>query len=160
LVKLTKILSGEEFRILTDDAVARGFWSNDPRVFKPGMAWYCPWVYDPTGEWTKAGKHQMIAEERKGEIGYLSQFYWRDWSDKRPPITVVCPNGETWEIDRKSKDGDGWTVTGEFPDLSCNPSIVVEGYHGYLIGGIFSKDLEGRGQNGKARPITNRKPGE
>jgi hypothetical protein len=86
-----------------------------------------------------------------GRLGFLSVHYWRDWSDKRPPICVVCPNGEWWEVDRKSSNGEGWIVTGELPTITCSPSIVVDGYHGFLRAGEFTPDLEGRGPGGTPR---------
>lgn len=139
-----------------DDAVARGFYRNDSRIFTPGMVWPQPWCFDPTGERERTGKHVMFKAERKGTLGFLSPHYWRDWSDKRPPLSIVCPNGEVWEIDRKSSNGDGWVVSGEFPNITCSPSIVVNGYHGFLRDGEFTADLEGRGPDGLARPIVER----
>jgi hypothetical protein len=153
-MKLTKILSFEEYRELGERAVANGFYRDDPRVFTPGMAWYMPYYFDPTGERENRGEHVMFKQSRKGVLGFLSVHYWRDWSDKRAPMCVVCPNGEPWEIDRKSSNGDGWVVTGDFPNITCAPSIVVQGYHGFLRNGEFTPDLEGRGPNGIARQIT------
>jgi hypothetical protein len=150
-MKLTKILSFEEYLELGEWAVANGFYRNDPRVFTPGMAWYMPYYFDPRGEREKRGEHVMFKQSQKGALGFLSVHYWRDWSDKRAPICVVCPNGETWEIDRKSSNGDGWVVTGDFPNITCSPSIIVQGYHGFLRNGEFTPDLEGRGPNGVAR---------
>lgn len=157
-MRLTRLLTFEEYNALGEDAVARGFYRDDRRIFTPGMGWPMPWYFDPSGDRERAGKHVMIPESRRGELGFLSMHYWRDWAHKRPPLTVVCPNGETWEIDRKSSNGDGWKVDGEWPNITCSPSIVVEGYHGYLRNGEFTADLEGRGQNGIARPIIERRP--
>jgi hypothetical protein len=158
-VRLIRLLTGAEHQTLTDDAVARGMYRNDRRVFLPGMAFEMPWYFDPRGELAAIGgsrKTAMITADRKGELGFLSMHYWRDWSSKRPPICVVCPNGEWWEIDRKSSNGDGWIVTGDFPNITCAPSIVVEGYHGFLRDGEFTPDIEGRGPAGTARPIVER----
>lgn len=146
-IRITRILTPAEYKQLGEDAVARGFYRNDPRIFTPGMAWFEPWYYDPTGESQRAGKYVMC---EKGDP-FLSVHYWRDWADKRAPICVVCPNGEQWEIDRKSRDGDGWTVTGELPNITCSPSIVVDGYHGFLRDGLFTADVDGRPPNGIPR---------
>ncbi len=148
-MKLGKLLSFEEFVDLSEWAVANGYYRNDPKVFTPGMGWYLPWYFDPSGERERRGEHVMLKQSQKGHLGFLSIHYWNDWADKRPPICVVCPNGETWEIDRKSSNGDGWKVSGEWPNISCTPSIVVPGYHGWLgvngyPPGTFSPDLEGR----------------
>ena len=153
MVKITRVMSSDEYTALCEDAVARGFYRNDRRILLPGMAWYMDWYFDPTGERERAGKHVMIKSRDAANALFLSIHYWRDWADKRPPICVVCPNGETWEIDRKSSNGDGWTVTGELPDITCSPSIVVPGYHGFLRNGEFTADIEGRGPNGVVRPI-------
>jgi hypothetical protein len=155
-MKLTQLLTFDEYVAMGDDAVARGLYRNDRRIFTPGTVWPQPWCFDPTGERERVGKHVMFKAERKGALGYLSSHYWRDWSDKRPPLSIVCPNGEVWEIDRKSSNGDGWIVSGEFPNITCSPSIVVEGYHGFLRDGEFTSDLEGRGPDGIARPFVER----
>ncbi|WP_158810443.1 hypothetical protein [Beijerinckia sp. L45] len=152
-MRITQVFTGEEFRAMGDDAVARGLYRNDRRVFLPGMAWFEPWHFDPTGNWQRAGKHVMYTERPGPEKSFLSPHYWRDWADKRPPICVVCPNGELWEIDRTSSNGDGWVVTGDLPDITCSPSIVVPGYHGFLRGGEFTADIEGRGPNGIVRSV-------
>ena len=156
MVKLTKLLTFAEHAEMSDDGVARGFWRGDRRIFTPGMAWPMPWYFDPTGERERAGKHVMFSESRRGELGFLSVYYWRDWADKRAPLCIVCPNGEQWEIDRKSSNGDGWQVTGEWPNLTASPSIIVQGYHGWLKNGEFSADLDGRGPIGVVRPVTER----
>ncbi len=140
---------------MNNDAVARGFWRDDRRIFAPGMGWPNPHYYDALSEID--GQHVMIPRVRRGELGFLSVHYWRDWADKRAPLSIVCPNGEIWEIDRKSSNGDGWKVTGTWPNLTCFPSIVVEGYHGWLRDGLFSADLEGRGPFGLVRPTVERK---
>lgn len=153
-VRITRVLTVDEREQMAEDAVARGWYRNDRRMFTPGMAWFQPWYFDPSGGRLAAGKYVMVRRppEDPNQRGFLSPHYWRDWSAKRAPICVVCPNGETWEIDRWSSNGTGWTVTGELPSITCAPSIVVEGYHGFLRDGEFTGDLEGRGENGTARP--------
>jgi hypothetical protein len=141
-MKLTRLLTFAEYKALGESDVARGFWRNDRRSFLPGMGWFNNWYYDPTGETSRA----MC---KRGDP-FLSPHYWRDWADKRPPIEVVCPNGEVWCIDRKSSNGDGWTVAGEWPNITCSPSIVAGDYHGYLRNGEFTPDL-----SGKTWPIPN-----
>lgn len=157
-VRIGQILGFAEFTALGDDAVARGLYRNDRRVFTPGMAWYQPWYWDPLNERDTDPKPWCHPED-----GFLSVHYWSGWADRRPPICVVCPNGEQWEIDRKSSNGEGWTVTcpdlsAEFPLIACSPSIVVHGYHGYLgMGGAepgcFTQDIEGRGPIGVVRGL-------
>lgn len=151
-MKLTKLLSYEEFDDMNEQAVKNGLYRMDRRVFTPGMGWYQPYYFDPTGERERLGEHVMFKAEHKGKLGFLSIHYWNDWSDKRSPLCVVCPNGEQWEVDRKSSNGDGWKVTGEWPNITCFPSIVVRGYHGWLKDGEFSPDIEGRGPTGIVMP--------
>jgi hypothetical protein len=113
-VRLIRLLTGAEYQTLSDDAVARGMYRNDRRVFLPGMAFEMPWYFDPRGELAAIGgsrKTAMITADRKGELGFLS---------------------------------------------ICAPSIVVEGYHGFLRDGEFTPDIEGRGPAGTARPIVER----
>lgn len=151
-VRLTKLLSPEEHDAMNEDAMARGFYRDDRRIFTPGMGWYEPWYFDPTGECERLGKHVRYKLADRGKLGFLSIHYWRDWSDKRAPLCIVGPNGEQWEIDRKSSNGDGWVVTGEWPNISCTPSIVLRGYHGFLQNGEFTADVEGRGECGTVQP--------
>lgn len=161
-VKITRVLSMQERHDMNETAIAAGMYHSDRRVFLPGMAWYEPHYWDPLNQLAAfAATHhgyctKPMIKARPADIndraGFLSPHYWRDWADKRPPICVVCPNGEQWEIDRWSSNGTGWTVTGELPNITCSPSIVVEGYHGWLKDGQFSADIEGRGPMGKIRP--------
>jgi hypothetical protein len=122
-----KLLTFAEYKALGDKAVADGMWRNDRRVFLPGMGWFNDWYLD-----------------RDLGRNFLSPHYYRDWAGKRPPIELVCPNGEIWCIDRKSSNGDGWQVTGEWPNITCAPSIVAGDYHGFLRGGEFTPDLDGK----------------
>ena len=100
---------------------------------KPGDMWFMPWIYDPNDP-----------KDRKGRTGYLAEGFWKDNADKRPPICVVTPSGSDWVVDAGSTNGDGWVVTGDAPNITCSPSIVVPGYHGFLKNGVFTDDLEGR----------------
>lgn len=161
-MRITRVLTFAEYVQMNRDARAKGFYHGDRRVFTPGMAWPMPWYFDPLGELSAFVQSNaaegyrddpMIAGPDAPGADFLSIHYWRDWAAKRAPICVVCPNGEQWEIDRKSSNGDGWTVLGDLPDITCHPSIVVDGYHGWLKGGEFSADTEGRGENGIAREI-------
>lgn len=103
--------------------------------FKPGHAYPCPWHYDPTG---------LDPDCIKYGDSILSEHYWRDWADKRPPIIVFCPNMRQWMIDQKSSNGTGWVVTGYPGPITCSPSIVAGDYHSYLTNGYLQDDLEGR----------------
>ena len=147
-VRITRILSSPEFLSLCDKVVAEGYYRNDKRIFVPGMAWEMDWVFDPTGRRQAAGQNVMIKSSNSPNRGHLSEYYWKDWSNNRPPLCIVCPDGSFWECDRRSSNGPGWVVAGKFPAITCSPSIVVPGYHGFLRNGVFSEDLEGRGPYG------------
>lgn len=154
-VALTCLLTGDEFHARDKAARARGLWSCDPHEFPPGSAWLMPWYYDP-----KLAEDDPRQSERRARglegLSFLSVAYWRDHSEHRSPITMVCPNGEQWCVDQKANNGPGWTVTGDWPRITARPSIVVPGYHGWLTDGVFSTDLDGRSPNGVARPYTPR----
>ena len=100
---------------------------------KPGDMWYAPW---------------FIPKEyvEGNESYYLSPEYFRDHYGKRDPIVVCVPGGAHWIVDSKANNmnGHGWTVTGQVPNITCNPSIGISKYHGWLKEGILSDDLEGR----------------
>jgi hypothetical protein len=84
----------------------------------------------------------------EGEPGDMYQFENGDWH-------VRLPNGGIVNIHSKFRDGSSWTVTGEAPNFTVNPSIrcfeskdkdgVVyrQGWHGYLQNGVLTDDLEG-----------------
>jgi hypothetical protein len=76
---------------------------------------------------------------------FFSLEYMRDWMGKRPPISVMLPSGQVWCIDQQASGmKSGWTVTGTIPVLTAAPSILVEGYHGFLQNGVLTDDLDGR----------------
>jgi hypothetical protein len=156
MVRLQKLMTADEYTQLTEDAIARGFYRNDTHILLPGMAYEMPWYFDPTGERERQGKYVMIKLADRGKLGFLSEHYWRDWSHIRPPINLILPNSCEFCPDRKSSNGTGWTITGEWPDISITPSINDPGYHGWLGSngtspGCFSNDLEGRGEFGIVR---------
>jgi hypothetical protein len=72
---------------------------------------------------------------------FLSLEYERDWRGKRNPVNVMLPNKAVWCVDQHATDDDkpttrhGWTVTGEPPNLTANPSIIAGDYHGWLRNG-------------------------
>jgi len=86
--------------------------------------------------------------EYKPLMDMLSPEYIRDWHGKRPPIQVMLPNNHLWCVDYKfSGKENGWTVTGDAPNITTMPSInslCVNGYHGWLQNGILTDDIEGR----------------
>lgn len=160
--RIERVLTFKEYVQMNEDGKKAGYWHEDPRIFTPGTAWPEPWYFDALGDLEGTDFDDDVYfhykkppndpwNREKSHI--LSPHYWERCAHKRPPYAVICPNGEIWEIDRWSNNGSGWIVTGEFPLITCQPSIVVPGYHGYLTDGKFSADLEGRGPNGTPREM-------
>lgn len=114
-------------------------------VLRVGAMWFCPTLYNPADPDHDMRRRDAIERIRQGKSpGYLSRFYWQDWSATRPPISVLCPNGIEWCVDAKSSNGEGWKVIGEPPMLVVRPSIDVTGYHGFLgtvKPGVFGADV-------------------
>ena len=144
-----RLISDEERTELEERSIKAGLFRHG--LIEPGMMWFMPWAHDPADPRDMAVRAvQLENPERRG---MLSPHYWRDWSDKRSPIMVVCPNRQMWCVDQWSSNGTGWTVRGEGTALVVTPPIVVPGYHGWLgsggaAPGWFTGDVEGRGPMG------------
>jgi len=80
----------------------------------------------------------------------LSPAYLAERRQKRQPLVVVLPGGAYFCIDCRAWSegksyGDGWTVTGEPPNVTLSPSINIIGhYHGWIQNGVITDDCEGR----------------
>lgn len=122
-------------------------WASMHEVVAPCAMWFSRWFFDPALPNDGPRRHAAIAAILDGTFGagernyYLSRMYWQTWSHVRPPICVLCPNGKEWCVDSKSSNGEGWTVTGDPPALTCAPSIMVPGYHGFLQNGVFTPNM-------------------
>lgn len=122
-------------------------WASLHEVVAPCAMWFARWYFDPADPEKGLRRSAALAAIADGSFGtgernyYLSRMYWQQWSDKRPPICVLCPNGREWVVDAKSSNGEGWTVTGDPPRITCAPSILVPGYHGFLREGVFTPNL-------------------
>lgn len=70
----------------------------------------------------------------------LSDQYLAGAIDRRPPLWVILPNGDRFNIDGNVKGTTrGWNVTGDPPKLTVTPSIDCSpGYHGHLTDGVLS----------------------
>lgn len=153
-------LNKDQFRAVDDRRIELARTRTDGKqgaslseVTPPGAMWYAHWFYDPEDPEDRSRRDaalKAIADRTFGKPGfsfYLSRMYWQTWSERRPPICVLCPNGAEWCVDAKSSNGEGWSVTGVPPMISCSPSILVPGYHGYLgahgaAPGVFTKDVD------------------
>lgn len=117
----------------------------------PGSMWHCPWIFDPEKEADQLDLR--LARARQPDYnGYLSVHYLQDHARTRPPLCVKLPNHSDWIVDQKSSNGSGWVVTysqPDYSDITCSPSILVPGYHGFLQNGVFTPDLDnGQGPDG------------
>jgi hypothetical protein len=149
-----KFYTRDEFSAKEDErirlATERGTGVAMAEALGLGAMWECPWYYDPNDEdqERRARRDNALKGIADGTFGlrqtYLSAHYWKDWSDKRPPLCVICPDRSVWCIDARSSNGSGWTVTGTPPKITCIPSILVKGYHGFLQEGVFTPDIDGR----------------
>jgi hypothetical protein len=75
-----------------------------------------------------------------------SPEYLSTWHGKRPIIFVHLPGGawSAWSPDCRSYDpgGPGWTVIGELPLITVEPSVCLPGiYHGSIRDGVISADV-------------------
>jgi hypothetical protein len=113
-------------------------WARLDEVVAPCAMWFGYWLFDPEDPEHARCRAAALAAIADGSFGkpernyYLSRFYWTQWSDKRPPICVLTPNGKEWVVDAKSSNGEGWQVQGDPPLLVVTPSIDVPGFHGFL----------------------------
>lgn len=108
---------------------------------KPGALWRIPLdhrytdetVYDVSTTWG-ALYHDMLSPEFR--------VSGRDFT-----YCLRLPDGTAWNLDMKSSTSlSGWTVTGEAPKLTAHPSVnVIGSYHGWLVDGELSDDLDRRG---------------
>lgn len=52
-------------------------------------------------------------------------------------LVVRTPDGD-WQIDGPSSNGgNGWKRTGQIPDVTARPSILMPNYHGWLTNGVL-----------------------
>jgi hypothetical protein len=107
------------------------------RQYEPGAMWFAPWYIDHL-------EPQLSPEEAHRRCWFISLQYFRKHWKQRPPIVVCCPDERHWVVDQVADNGPGWTVTGDAPLITCQPSIKTGGkYHGYLTHGVFSDSLPG-----------------
>lgn len=99
-------------------------------------------IFEP---WMIEGERGTPPKEFPATNAWLSQYYYRDWFGKRPPINITCPGRHApWCPDSGASNGHGWQVTGTLPLITVTPSIGMPQYHGWLNNGVLSDDLEGR----------------
>lgn len=128
------------------------------------MSWQCRLIEWEDRDQVRDGKdgqlpvgtmwylREMLSDQNESRQFYLDHVlsieYKRDWLGKRPPLCVALPGGHWFNVDSQASDSGethGWTITGEPPNVTANPSINAVGdYHGWLRDGVLSDDVEGR----------------
>lgn len=75
---------------------------------------------------------------RDAPVGAMWNAHWLPSNRTGPDgidLVVKTPDGD-WQIDGPSSNGgNGWTRTGEIPDVTVRPSILMPNYHGWLTNG-------------------------
>jgi len=105
--------------------------------------------YGPTQEEIEAdSKREKFNGWFRLQALHLSEYYKANNSHRRP-LFVILPDKILWCIDgccwSNGEHYGGWTVTGEAPNITVQPSINIGGaYHGWLQNGVISDDCEGR----------------
>lgn len=109
----------------------------------------CGYEFKPSDEWQlfidrlyKRSDTGAILTVKAAGPGAMWFASWAGFTDNihhaarggGPHLLVKLPDGRTWDIDSKSSNGTGWTRNGQPPLVVASPSILTEGYHGYLGG--------------------------
>jgi hypothetical protein len=139
-----RVISQEEFHALDKKRRTHKTKKRFNDWFKPGFLWLMPWYFDPFAPDAAMKRLEAQHALSEGKRTVLSPSYWQDWSLKRAPGCVVCPDGSHWMFDARSTNGNGWKITGPIERITAHPSIQTANYHGWLKEGEFSDDLEGR----------------
>jgi hypothetical protein len=142
-----RLLTREEFTAAEDQRFALAKSRNDGRgaslkeILPPGSMWFCYWYLDPSKPEDVERAKKYLEQSKLKKLSFYARFYLETWSLVRPPISVLCPSGSEWCVDQVSSNGEGWQVTGDPPRITCQPSIVVPGYHGFLRDGVFTPNM-------------------
>lgn len=110
--------------------------------------WYVDWAELPIGSmWYMRGDDGEVLRPKQGDGKSLSDYYFLR-NAHRPPLMVLLPDRTArtgrmvfcvdWKCHSKERGHyDGWTVSGEPPNINVHPSIDAgASYHGFLTGGV------------------------
>lgn len=108
-----------------------------------GTMFYLPDNINIDSEDTKFDWPWYMAKKYK-----ISDYYFQNNFHRRP-LFILLPQNTLFLIDGKCwSNGNhygGWTVRGEAPNITVEPSINIGGiYHGWLKDGVLTDDCEGR----------------
>lgn len=86
-------------------------------------------------------EYESILKE-KGRSACIGLF----WKVPNGVVVSMPPGSYTFfNPYQKSSGGGGWTVQGEWPNVTVTPSINCVGvYHGYIQNGQITEDCDGR----------------
>jgi hypothetical protein len=118
--------------------------------FKPGDEWQLS--HDPEHRRADTGELTTMREAPAGAM-WFAPWYAEHSSlgspihqQERPgqPHLIVKTPGGDWNIDQKSRNGNGWSWTGTPPCVTARPSIGIYGadgqtfkYHAFLTDGVL-----------------------
>lgn len=118
---------------------------DDPRW--PTECLACGYRFTPEDEY-QVSIHRYFRRSDNGDMALLSRppigaMWWADWligtgMAKNSPdgrVLIVQTPGGQWCVDGDSTNGPGWSRIGEPPHVTVKPSILFDGYHGWLTDG-------------------------
>lgn len=140
-------------RLYEENYAADDFDHNDPRW--PTVC-ACGYAFQASDHWQHTLDCLYAGGPYRGPLqdapaGALWDATWLHdtWLGSDGKCYVVkLPNGTEWIIDGPSSNGDGWVRSGDAPNLTVQPSILVSSYrsrasyHGFLTDGVLSDDLD------------------
>jgi len=113
------------------------------------MPWQCRMIDPPKKRGDAQPGDMWFADPVYYEGSNFISDYYRQHNSDRQLLFIRVPklqHGTDFCVDSNASSGaGGWTVTGEAPNITVNPSINIVGfYHGWLQNGVLSDDVEGR----------------
>ena len=116
---------------------------------KPGDIWFLTYLVEDSRHKDETTEPELFKdydlEMYRTSERILSPNYLRDWWGKRPPLCIKLPDGTDWCPDAPAQNNpQGWTVTGEVPNVTVRASIDTGLYHGYITNGLIEDDLNKR----------------
>lgn len=109
------------------------------------------WQLNHASLWSRVDGTGDVFELPNAEPGAMWDAWWLEpkGEDGRH-LVVKLPDGWEWEVDGPSSEAPaGWERQGEPPEITVSPSIASPGYHGFLVAGELTDDLEGRTYDGE-----------
>lgn len=114
----------------------------------PKKCAYCGQQFNDGDEW-QFNPHLLYRREDTGDLVTLHAApvgamwharipHWDRFKRNSDGINLVVrtPGGD-WMVDGPSSNGNGWERTGQVPNVTATPSIIVGPYHGWLRDGLL-----------------------